>query len=46
MFFFIFRIGLIGKIEQATHIDLNRDGYIGGRPGYYYPPPQSHTKKH
>ncbi len=41
---FVSLIGLIGKIERATHIDINRDGYIGGRPGYY--PPQGHQKKH
>ncbi len=39
---FFFRLGLVGKIEKATHIDLNRDGYIGGRPGYL--PPQPHHK--
>jgi hypothetical protein len=36
-------IGLIGKIEKATHIDINRDGFIGGRPGYY-PPAPAHKK--
>jgi hypothetical protein len=33
----------VGKIERATHIDINKDGYIGGRPGYY-PPAQAHKK--
>ena len=32
-----FQKGLVGKIEQATHIDLNGDGIIGGRPGQYRP---------
>jgi hypothetical protein len=36
-------IGLIGKIEKAAHIDINKDGYIGGPP-VYYPPPQAHKK--
>ena len=42
-----FSLGLVGKIERATHIDINRDGYIGGRP-YYYPPQPApcHKKKH
>ncbi len=39
-----FLLGLVGKIERATHIDINRDGYIGGPPGYY-PPPHA-NKKH
>jgi hypothetical protein len=26
---------LIGKIEQATDIDINGDGYINGRSGQY-----------
>ena len=30
-------LGLVGKIEAATHIDLNGDGFIGGRPGQYRP---------
>lgn len=37
-------LGLIGKIEKATHIDINRDGYIGGPPAYY--PPVPPHKKH
>jgi hypothetical protein len=41
---FLFLIGLIGKIERATHIDINRDGYIGGHPGYYYPPQQCYRR--
>ena len=28
-------LGLIGKIESATHIDLNHDGRIGGTANYY-----------
>ncbi len=36
-------IGLVGKIERATHIDINRDGFIGGRPGCY-PPAHGHKK--
>jgi hypothetical protein len=31
---------LVGKIEKATHIDINRDGRIGG--GAYYPPQPKH----
>ncbi|CAF4544887.1 unnamed protein product, partial [Rotaria magnacalcarata] len=33
---------LVGKLEKATHIDFNKDGRIGGRPGVY--PPQPHHK--
>jgi hypothetical protein len=36
MLYFI-QIGLVGQVERATHIDLNRDGVIGGRPGQYRP---------
>lgn len=28
------RIGLVGQIEKATHIDLNQDGRIGGGAPY------------
>jgi hypothetical protein len=34
-------LGLVGKIEKATHIDINRDGRIGGGVPYY-PPQQKH----
>lgn len=30
-------LGLVGQIERATHIDLNRDGVIGGRVGHVRP---------
>lgn len=38
MITFVFHLGLVGQIERATHIDLNRDGVIGGRPGHYHRP--------
>jgi hypothetical protein len=28
-------LGLVGKIEQATHIDLNGDGRIGSGAPYH-----------
>jgi hypothetical protein len=31
----VFFLGLVGKIEKATHIDLNGDGRIGGGVPYY-----------
>ena len=31
-------IGLVGKIEKATHIDLNQDGRIGGGAAYHHRP--------
>jgi hypothetical protein len=37
----VYFVGLIGKIESATHIDLNRDGRIGGG-APYYPPQRKH----
>ena len=30
----VFLLGLVGKIESATHIDLNHDGRIGGTGAY------------
>ena len=35
--------GLVGKVEKSTHVDINKDGYIGGRPGHHRPP---HPKPH
>ncbi len=34
-------LGLVGRIEKATHIDLNRDGRIGAT-APYYPPQRKH----